>query len=320
MPSRYSPDVKLNLACFRPKYWGSWLTLLLLWLITWLPRKTIMKLGGLLGDQMRLRNRKRRHIARVNIQLCFPELSESEQQKLLEAHFRCYGCGLVDMGLSMMSTHKGLTKYIDIEGAEHLRTRLDHSQSAIMITYHTTNMDMGSCALLHEIDLVSIMNRDRNPVINWFLHTGRTRFNKLDLYMRDQSLRGVIEGMSEGRSCFLVPDEDYGEGKHAVYAPFFGQQRSTLNMVSRIAKKTNTLVIPFTCILVPETGRYRIIIAPPLEQVPTDDYVSDATEMNKAMESLIRQAPEQYMWTFRWFQTQPDGSDPYDTSQESDGK
>ena len=319
MPPGYPPKVKLDLACFKPGYWGAWLLLLLLWLITWLPRKVVMSLGGFVGDQMRLRNGKRRKIAAVNIRLCFPELSQSEQQELLEAHFRCYGRVIIDMGLSMMSTRRRLKRYVDIEGTEHISgwpgssqdSSQDSRQNVIMIAYHTTTMDIGSCALLHDTPVVGMMKRDKHPVYNWFLHSGRTRFNQLDLYMRDQSPRGLLEGMKQGRICLLIPDEDHGEGKHAVYAPFFGRQRSTLNMVSRLAKKTSAVVIPFICILNAQSGRYKITVAPPLEQVPSDDHVSDATGINQAMEALIRQAPEQYMWTFRWFRTQPDGADPY---------
>ena len=313
-PTGYLPEVKLDSACFKPGYWSSWLTLLLLWLVSWLPRKVVMSLGGLAGDQMRLRNSKRRHIAEVNIRLCFPELSASERQELLEAHFRCYGRGFMDMGLSMMSTRRRLARYVDIRGAEHLqsaRACRDYPQNVIMVAYHTTAMDIGASALFIGTPLVSMMKRDKNPVYNWFLHKGRTRFKQTHLYMREQSLRGLLRGINRGRVCLLIPDEDHGAGKHTVYAPFFGRQRSTLNMVSRLAKKTGAMVIPFICILDVPSGRYKITVAPPLERVPSDDYVSDATTINQAMETLIRQAPEQYMWTFKWFRTQPDGSDPY---------
>ncbi len=276
-----------------------------------------MRLGGVVGDQMRLHNRKRRNIAAVNIRLCFPERSESERRELLEEHFRCYGRSLMDMGLSMMSTRRRLKKYVDIEGAEHFQKYSqacgDCTQNVIMVSYHTTTMDTGASALFIGTPLVSMMKRDKNPVYNWFLHKGRTRFNETRLYMRDQSLRGLIRGINRGRVGLLIPDEDHGEGKHAVYSSFFGQQRSTLNMVSRLAAITDAVVIPFICILDVRSGRYKIIVAPPLQQVPSDDHVSDATRLNQAMETLIRQAPEQYMWTFRWFRTQPDGSNPYRT-------
>ena len=89
-------------------------------------------------------------------------------------------------------------------------------------------------SFMTEIDLVSMMKRDKNPVLNWFLYRSRMRHRKVKVYMRDQGLRRIIHGMNAGRTCFLVPDEDLGAGKHTVFAPFFGQDRATLNTVGRL--------------------------------------------------------------------------------------
>ena len=51
-------------------------------------------------------------------------------------------------------------------------------------------------------------------------------------------------------------------------------------------------------------------LLPPLEDFPTGDPERDAASVNKARETLIRLAPEQYMWTLRWFRTRPEGETP----------
>ena len=270
-----------------------------------------MKIGKFVGDQIYLRNSKRRRIAEINIKLCFPHLPEEQQQKLVKDHFRCYGRGLVDMGLMMMGSIKRVAKYSDVVGNENLQG-LPKSQKIILVTYHTTTLDMGWRLMLADVDVISMMKRDKNPVINWFLYRSRTRYKSAQVLMRDEGLRGIVSGMNKGKFCYIIPDEDFGDEKHSVFAPFFGQQRSTLNIVSRLAKITGAVVIPSICKLIPETGRYRTTVCPPLENFPTGDHVADATKMHYAMERLILDAPEQYLWIFRWFQTQPDGvPDPY---------
>lgn len=299
----YAPNIRFQALFLKPKYWGTWLLLSFLWLVMWLPRKWVMNIGAFVGDQIYRRNAKRRQIAEVNIRLCFPNLSESQRQQMIKEHFRCYGRGLVDMGLALMGSVQRVEKYSDVVGIEHLKS-LPKTQKIVLITYHTTTLDMGWRLALVGVDLVSMMKRDNNPLLNWFLYRARTRYENVLLLMRDQGLRGVIEGMKNGKLCYFVPDEDFGDGKHAVFAPFFGQQRSTLNIVSRIAEITDAVVIPSICRLIPETGRYRTTISPPLENFPAGDYVADATNMHQAMEKLILDAPEQYLWTFRWFRTQ----------------
>ena len=288
----------------KPGYWGTWCLLGVLWLVMWLPRKWVMGIGGFYGDQMRKHNSKRRKIAETNLRLCFPALDDDQRQAMLKEHFRCYGQGLMDMGLAMMGPINRIRKFTSIRGMENL-SGLPETQKKILITYHTTTLDMFSMSFMTEIDLVSMMKRDKNPVLNWFMYRSRMRYRKVKVYMRDQGLRRIIHGMNAGRTCFLVPDEDLGAGKHTVFAPFFGQDRATLNTVGRLAKITDAVVIPGICRLVPETGYYVTTLLPPLDHFPTGDQVRDASTMNEAMEKLIHEAPEQYLWTFRWFQTRP---------------
>ncbi len=226
-------------------------------------------------------------------------------------HFRCYGCGLVDMGLIMMGTKHRIRKFSEVKGFEHIQA-LSDTKKGILVTFHTTTLDMCSSSMLADVDVISMMNRDKNPLLTWFLHRARTRSKRAIVLMRDESLRGIIEGLSQGRVCYFIPDEDFGDGKHSVFAPFFGQQRSTLNIVSRVSKATNAVVIPCISRLDPHSGRYHTEVSPPLVNFPSGDQVKDATTINQAMEKLILVAPEQYLWTFRWFRTRPDGKpNPY---------
>jgi lauroyl/myristoyl acyltransferase len=304
--ARVTPDM------LKPRYWGTWLLLWLLWLVMWLPRTWVMVLGTWVGEQMYKRNRKRRHIAEVNIDLCFPHLSPAQRSDMVVEHFRCYGRGFMDMGLIMIGTVPRIQRFSEVHGMEHILDNLG-DPGVIMVTFHTTTLDMCSSSMLSDIPLVTMMKRDRNPVLNRFMYRSRTRYNNCEMYMRDQSLRGILEGMRNGKSCYIVPDEDFGEGKHSVYAPFFGQPRSTLAIVSRFARRTGAAVIPCICRLVPQTGRYVTTVAPPLDDFPGDDEVENATQINQAMEQLIMHAPEQYLWTFRWFRTRPGAMEnPYE--------
>ena len=303
---------RLSAFMLAPKYWGTWCALLLLWLIMWLPRTWVMRMGNWLGDRVRQNSAKRRHITKVNIRLCFPELSQEHRRQMLIDHFRCYGRGLLDMGLVMMGSKKRIKMNAEVLGMEYITSNLD-SPGVILVTFHATTMEMCSCSILMDTPLVSMMKRDSNPVINRFLYRARTRFNNAKVYMREQSLRGILKGMNEGRLCFLVPDEDFGEGKHTVYAPFFGQLRSTLNIVGRIASRTGAVVVPCFCRLDAQTGRYTTTVSPPLTDFPGNNFSEDAVCVNNAMEKLIREVPEQYLWTFRWFKTRPGGLlNPYD--------
>ena len=296
-----------------PRHWLTWMLLGVLWLVSWMPRRWIMKMGGWLGERQLRRSGKRRHIATVNLELCFPHLPSEQRREMLREHFRSYGRGMLDLGLIMMASKERIEKYSVVQGRENLETHVG-KRPVILISFHTTTLDMCSSSLLADVKLVSMMKRDRNPVLNWFMYRARTRAGNAIVYMRDQSLRGIVSGLRAGRVCYIIPDEDFGQGRHTVFAPFYGQQRSSLNLVGRLAQKTGAVVVPAICRLDAETGLYTTEVGAALENFPSTDEVADATIINRTLEKMLSPAPDQYLWTFRWFRTRPQGEpDPYDT-------
>ena len=155
-----------------------------------------------------------------------------------------------------------------------------------------------------------------NPLLTWQLARGRRHLHAGDpiLVTRDAGLRPLLRGLRGGRQCILLPDEDLGEQQsEQVFVPFFGVPRANLTTPGRLAKSANAAVVTCATRLIPETGRYVFTVSPPLQGLDGKDVTRDAAVISRSMEKLIQQAPEQYMWTFRWFRTRPDGENsPYD--------
>ena len=260
------------------------------------------------------RSDKRRHIATVNLELCFPELSDDQRHEIMREHFRNYGRGMLDLGLIMMASKERIEKFATVKGRDNLEAHVGN-RPVILISFHTTTLDMCSSSLLADVKLVSMMKRDRNPVLNWFMYRARTRAGNAIVYMRDQSLRGIVAGLRDGRVCYIIPDEDFGQGRHTVFAPLYGQQRSALNLVGRLAQKTGAVVVPAVCRLDSETGLYTTEVGGALQDFPSADEVADATTINRTLEEMLEPAIDQYLWTFRWFRTRPPGDpDPYESA------
>ena len=65
----------LNLAA--PRYWHTWLGVGVMWVVAQLPLRLQFALGSAIGAVGFRFARARRHIARTNIALCFPELTNA---------------------------------------------------------------------------------------------------------------------------------------------------------------------------------------------------------------------------------------------------
>lgn len=306
---------RFRAAFLGPKFWPTWARLLGLRLTLLLPRPWVMAAGGWLGDALRRRNAKRRRIAEVNLRLCFPQLTDAARAELLREHFRAYGRSVLDMALVLWARPARVDRWCKLPQRDQLRALLARGP-VIVVAYHQTALDLGGGIVARVHPCVSMMKRDRNPLVTWQLWRGRAHLDRANIrvLMRDEGLRPLVRDLRAGRLCFFIPDEDFGLSRHSVFAPFFGVPTATLTVVSRLAKLTGATVLPSATVLDAKSGRYEMILGDALADFPSADAAADAAALNRAMEALIRPAPASYMWTFRWFKTRAEGApNPYKT-------
>lgn len=297
-------------AFIAPRYWPTWLGLGLLWLLSWLPAGWRRGLGRYLGHRLLGRNTKRREIVMTNLGWCLPEL-EAQHEALADSFFSYTGQVMLDLGFFWWASRRRLLEQIEIEGEEHLQKEIAAGRPVLLVSPHVLPLDFGALTLsIHHDRAFFMAHTGRNLLLDWFLTHRRCRFGASPL-TRDSNLRPVMRGMRDGsiRIIYIIIDEDLGE-QGSVFAPFFGVPKATLLSPMRMARISGASVIPVVTLYRPERGRYVLRLMPPLEDFPGTDDLVDGTRINAALEAMIRQAPEQYMWSLRLFQTRPDGSPP----------
>lgn len=286
------------------------LTLAALHLLGLLPLAWSRLVGLVVGELMYRTNAKRRRIARVNLQLCFPRLGQHERERLLRRHFRLAGQSYVDIAFLVWASERRFQRKTQISGLEHLRASVARGRRVILIAPHCLGMNVGGIVVSRYEPVFSMVKPQRSAALNWLLQRARSRYGA-PLITRGQGLRPVLRGLDEGMIFYYLPDEDFGP-KRSVFAPFFGVETATLPTLGRLAALARADVIPCFTRMLPRGGGYQVLLHPPLADFPTGDRVLDATRMNQAFEQGIRPMSEQYMWTFRLFQTRPDGApSPY---------
>ncbi len=290
-----------------PRFWPTWLGLGCSALLQWLPAPWRHTLGRVLGRRLLGGSDKRCAIIRTNLQWCLPELS-GQHERIIERYLGYAGQTMLDFGFFWWAGRRRFQTQIDIEGEALLQSQLEQGRRVMLITPHMLPIDFGGMALSARYPMVSFANRARNPLMNRFMTRGRTRFG-LELFSRDGGLRPIIRGMKAGKILYIMVDEDLGP-RDSVFAPFFGIDKATLTSTARMAAMTEAVVMPCVTYFNAQTGRYAFRIMAPLENFPSGDAVQDATQINRALERVIRLAPEQYMWSLRIFQTFRDGSPP----------
>lgn len=102
-----------NKKLLHPRNWGTWFGLSVLWLIVQLPYPVLHLIGTSAGRASRRFLKRREHIARRNLELCFPTMSPAAREKLIEQNFMSLGMGLIETGWhgsgAMSALRNGLT-------------------------------------------------------------------------------------------------------------------------------------------------------------------------------------------------------------------
>jgi KDO2-lipid IV(A) lauroyltransferase len=280
----------------------SYLAVVLLWCLHWLPLPLLRALGWGLGRFLYAFGRERRRVALTNLRLCFPQLNEAALDNLARRHFVAFACAFLDRTLGWWASPRRLKRIIHLRGAEHLKD--PEGRPIILLAPHFVGLDAGGTMMTMTTPLVSVYSNQNNPVFNDVLLKGRLRFNRPILMSRLDGMRKAIKALKEGFPFYYLPDMDFGP-KESIFVPFFGVPAATITGVSRLARLTGAQVVP--CITRQTGYGYEVELLPAWENYPGESVEADTAFMNRFIESQVLRMPEQYFWLHKRFKTRPPG-------------
>lgn len=286
-----------------PRYWLSWLGLLLMRLSVYLPAKLQYRVGMLLGHILQPFMRSRAKVVRRNLELCFPEMSQEQREVLVKTVLKNTGMMMIETAVSWWASDKQLHRRVTYEGLEHLEAAKQKGKGVILLTGHFTSMEIGGRLIMLQTPAYVMFRHLKNPLFNAVMMRSRI-YHSEGIVMRDD-VRAMLRALRKNKVVWYAPDQDFGP-RNSIFAKFFGVTAATIPATARMVKMTKAEVVPF----VPKRnsdGSYHIQIFPAWEAYPSGDDIADAQRINDWLESQIRLMPEQYFWLHRRFKTQPDG-------------
>ncbi len=291
-----------------PRYWPTWFGMGLLRVITWLPHAMALSIGRLIGRLAHRLGGSRRAIVRRNIELCFPELTAAERDKLAYEHFKALGMTLIEMGLGRWASDTQLASLTTISGLEHLRKALADGKGAILLAAHFTTLEIsGRVLAVNSPPFDAVFRKNRSAFITELQRTGRERAAEGTIEKRD--IKKMVRSLRSGRPVWYAPDQSYNR-KGSEVVEFFGIPTMHTTATSTLARLGKAVAIPFFPRRL-ANGRYEMTLLPPLENFPSDDPVADTRRYIQVLEEHIRTCPEQYFWIHRKFKGLPDGYPDY---------
>lgn len=292
-----------------PRYWPDWAGLGLMWCGAHLPFRWQLGVGRLFGRVLGWSLRRHWRIARTNLELCFPDLSPEERERLVGEHFKALGVGLFEIALSWWGRDEQLRPLLHVQGLEHLDNALREGKGVLLLGAHFTTLEIGGrlLALLRPFD-VTYRGGEGNPVGEQ-MRLQRERLYEMAIPRDD--VRSMLRRLKHNKVVWYAPDQGFGR-RSRVYAPFFGVPAATNPATSRFAAISGARVVPFFVRRRSTDDGYDVMILPAMEQFPSNDLEKDAARVNAVFEEMIRSAPEQYLWVHKRFKKPPPGhAHPY---------
>ena len=292
-----------------PRHWPAWLVVGLFRLLALLPFRWQARLGQGLGRLGYRFAGVRGDVARTNLRICLPELSDAEREDLLREHFGWLGQAAVCQGLSWAAPVERLRRIVHIRNREFIDRCIADKRPVIVLVPHFLGLELGGTGFTAMVHPGMYMyQRIRSPVIDTTVKHGRTRFGSIPVERQDD-LRGLVREMKRGTPFFYLPDQDPGR-RRGLFVPFCGIPTATVPTLGRIARLAGAVVIPTFARFMPRGEGLELIFDPPIAPFPSGDPKADTARMNQIIEARLRDMPAQYFWVHRRFKTRPDGEPP----------
>ena len=306
MVKKASKATQFSLNLLHPRHWLIWFGFLVWRLITALPFPVLLLLGKGIGLVVFSFRTRRKTIAKRNIEVCFPALSERAQHEMLRNNFINTGIAFMEIGMAWWWSSRRLAKLLSYEGLEHLKS-IPEGRGTMLLGIHYTTLEIGGAAVAMVTQMDGMYRAHGNPVYDYIQASGRVSKGSGDTVVFERrDVRGTMKALKAGRTLWYGPDQDYGLGQ-GLFAPFFGIQAATVYATARFADKTGAAVLPFNHIRLPGSQGYKVTFHAPLESFPSGDDLVDATRINQLIEKFILLQPDQYLWVHRRFKNRPEG-------------
>jgi len=297
----------MPLTFFHPRFWPTWLGVIILRLLILLPWSWQMSMGKTLGILLYKCLPSRSRISYINLEIAFPELSEDELHNLNRDHFISMGQGVFEAALGWWGSDEKIKDLTHIEGLEHLEAS-QGKDNIILLGAHFVCLEVGARIISHQTPVHATYRPHQNKLIEYLVALERTvKFGKA---IPKRNIREMIKSIKSGVPTWYATDQNF-RGKGSINVPFFGVDSPSNPGTARLAKMTGAKIIPVIGVRLNYAantlkGRnkdarkgYLVIFLPALENFPSGDLYEDTKRLNIIIEDFIKDYPDQYLWTHK---------------------
>jgi Kdo2-lipid IVA lauroyltransferase/acyltransferase len=277
-----------------------------------LPYKAIHHLAGSIGRAGSRLPIKPVRFAGITIRICYPEMSDADRARLVRQSLVESMRAVCELGAFWTWSRDNLTGLVrEVRGADILEAARAKGRGVIVAAPHLGAWELAVLYCSTQLPITALYRRPPDARLDRFYSNGRTRFGARLVTATPAGIRQLVRALSDGQVVGIMPDQDPRRGA-GVFVPFFGVLANTTTLVSRLAQRTGARVILAFAERLSDGAGFRLHIRPASDAVHDPDLVRSASAMNADIEKIVREHPEQYLWSYKRFSVRPEGErNPY---------
>lgn len=276
-----------------------------------LPFETSMRVGEALGKYIGARFPKLQRIARRNLEIALPELSEAEKARIVRGTFESLGRHLAFVSHFKEFKPENFKNIIELVGrTENFDSEYARGKGVLFFTGHFGSWEVYNLlAPAFGIGMNILVRRIDNVLVENYIETLRTRFGAVTLD-KTKSARKMFRVLENGELLGMMADLNVQE-KEGIFVNFFGTQASTTTSIAKLALKTGASVMPAFAVWDTAKNKYVIYLEPAIAYENTGDAAADirklTEDVTRVVEKFVRRYPEQWLWIHKRWNTRPKG-------------
>ena len=295
-----------NKKFLHPKFYPTWILILLMKISIHLPYKLQIDLGKVLGKFLFYVVSSRRKIAEKNLSLCFPDKNKLQINFLVKKNFEEIGISFFETANAYFANNQKIKEKLIVKNEKYLQEAINNDKSIILLASHFLSLMLGSRALLLKYGIANIYRPQNNQLFDEIMRSSFVKNGAVMIKTKDT--RSMLKAIKSKTPIWYAPDQDLGPN-NSIYAPFFKIQTATVSATARLAQSDNTVVLPYH--FNRQGDKYIMEFQRPLKPYPTMNPLKDASKTNSILEKQILKFPDQYLWVHKRFKTRPDGESDY---------
>jgi KDO2-lipid IV(A) lauroyltransferase len=274
---------------------------LLFRLLSHLPLRVLHALGAFVGMQFFALSTRDRRRMEVNLAGAGLSTQVSPLHVMIEA-----GQGLFELPwLWLRPQAEVVAKVTAVTGWDLVEQAWQREKGILFLTPHLGCFEITAQYYASFKPMTVLYRRPKQAWLQPIVELGRG--NNLRLAAADMSgVRALLRALRAGEAVGMLPDQVPGNGE-GVWVPFFGRPAYTMTLAARLAATGATPLLAYAERL-PRGKGYHLKLFP--FPTPLDGSLEgNAAAINAALETLIRQCPQQYAWNYNRYKV-PSGATP----------